>query len=77
MSNVDASIAMPSTPIPDPSSGDRPRSLGRDAWEDLRKNPIVLICVGVIAPCSTCTTQSVIGISTPSDCARCNTTGAL
>lgn len=31
------------------SVGDRPRSLGQDAWEDLRKNPVVLLCVAVIS----------------------------
>ncbi|HEY3604360.1 MAG TPA: ABC transporter permease [Sporichthyaceae bacterium] len=44
MSDVVATL----DPIGDPSAGDRPRSLSQDAWEDLRRNPIVLICAAVI-----------------------------
>jgi oligopeptide transport system permease protein len=47
MSSVDATLAVPPAAAA-PEPGDRPRSLGRDAWEDLRKNPIVLLCVAVI-----------------------------
>jgi oligopeptide transport system permease protein len=45
MSSVDAPMAIP---VGDPGSGDRPRSLSQDAWEDLRRNPIVLMCAAVI-----------------------------
>ncbi|HEY2831315.1 MAG TPA: ABC transporter permease [Sporichthyaceae bacterium] len=47
MSSVDATLAVPPEAAA-PEPGDRPRSLGRDAWEDLRKNPVVLVCVAVI-----------------------------
>jgi oligopeptide transport system permease protein len=47
MSNVDATMTVPAGAAA-PAPGERPRSLSQDAWEDLRRNPIVLICVGLI-----------------------------
>jgi oligopeptide transport system permease protein len=47
MSNVDATMTVPPAAAA-PEPGERPRSLSRDAWEDLRRNPIVLVCVALI-----------------------------
>jgi oligopeptide transport system permease protein len=49
MSNPDATLAAVTLePLGGPAPDDRPRSLGRDAWEDLRRNPVVLLSACLI-----------------------------
>lgn len=51
MSDPDAEAAGLGTPGPGVSRADpadRPRSLGRDAWEDLRRNPLVIASAVII-----------------------------